>query len=153
MTVHLPVRFLQCRASSNTGLQNTPKYNWVTDKIQSLWWWYPVQVCLRRSFTCNDTLTRVTQECDWWTSTLHHFAQSFLKCPYYGLWKVHILVLGVPNNRLTCMQGQKTLSFISNTFLIICTIHLTINYSKPLLCLTLICGDWSISFKAVFVSF
>ncbi len=29
---------------------------------------------------------------------------------YYGLWKVHILVLGVPNNRLTCMQGQKTLS-------------------------------------------
>ncbi len=25
----------------------------------------------------------------------------------YGLWKVHILVLGVPNNRLTCMQGQK----------------------------------------------
>ncbi len=28
-----------------------------------------------------------------------------LKCPYYGLWKVHILVLGF--NRLTCMQGQK----------------------------------------------
>ncbi len=34
---------------------------------------------------------------------------SLLKCPYYGLWKVHILVLGVPNNRLTCMQAQKTL--------------------------------------------
>ncbi len=23
-----------------------------------------------------------------------------LKCPYYGLWKVHILVLGVPNNKV-----------------------------------------------------
>ncbi len=34
-----------------------------------------------------------------------------LKRPYYGLWKIHILVLGVPNNRLTCMQGQK------NTFI------------------------------------
>ncbi len=55
-----------------------------------------------------------------------------LKCPYYGLWKVHILVLGVPNNSLTCMQAQRFL-----------------------LCVTLICGDWSISFafhKAVFVS-
>ncbi len=30
-----------------------------------------------------------------------------LKCPYYGLWKVHILVLGVPNNRLTCTQSHK----------------------------------------------
>ncbi len=27
------------------------------------------------------------------------------------------------------------------------------HFSKPLLCVTLICGDWSISFKAVFVSF
>ncbi len=36
-----------------------------------------------------------------------------LKCPYYGQWKVHILVLGVPNNMLTCMQGQKTLSLSS----------------------------------------
>ncbi len=35
---------------------------------------------------------------------------SNLKCSYYGLWKVHILVLGVLNNRLTSMQGQKTLS-------------------------------------------
>jgi len=75
-TVHLPVRFLQCRDSSNTGLQNTPKYNRVTDKIESLWWRYPVQVCFRRSFTCNDTLTFVTQSCDLWTSTLHHIAQS-----------------------------------------------------------------------------
>ncbi len=31
------------------------------------------------------------------------------------------------------------------------TIRSTINFSKPLLCKTLICCDWSISFKAVFV--
>ncbi len=30
-----------------------------------------------------------------------------LKCPYYGQWKVHILVLGVPNNRLTCIQYMR----------------------------------------------
>ncbi len=82
-----------------------------------------------------------------------------LKCPYYGLWKVHILVLGIPNNRLTCMQGQKTLSFSYNTHLFLPyllidsqTIRSTINFSKPLFSVTLICGDWSISFKAVFVS-
>ncbi len=32
------------------------------------------------------------------------------------------------------------------------TIRSMINFSKPLLCVTLICGDWSISFKAAFVS-
>ncbi len=85
-----------------------------------------------------------------------------LKCPYYGLWMVHILVLGVPYNRLTCMQGQKTLSFSYNMHLFLPyllndsqTIRSMINFYKPLLCVTLICGDWSdwsISFKAVFVS-
>ncbi len=80
-------------------------------------------------------------------------------CPYYGLWKVHILVLGVTNNRLTCMQGQKTLSLSYNMHLFLPyllndsqTIHSTIHFSKPLLYVTLICSDWSISFKAVFVS-
>ncbi len=42
-----------------------------------------------------------------------YFIIYLLKCPYYGLWKVHILVL-VPNNRSTCMQGQKTLSLSYN---------------------------------------
>ncbi len=41
---------------------------------------------------------------------LYYSSIMLLKCPYYGLWKVHISVLGVPNNRLTCMQCQKTLS-------------------------------------------
>ncbi len=41
-----------------------------------------------------------------------------LKCPYYGLWKVHIVVLGVPNNRLTCMQGQKTFIFLRYAFVL-----------------------------------
>ncbi len=56
------------------------------------------------------------------------------------------------------MQGQKTLSFSYNMHLFLPyllndsqTIHSTIHFSKPLLCVTLICGDWSISFKAVFV--
>ncbi len=85
------------------------------------------------------------------------FTQSrlSLKCPYCRLRKVHILVLGVPNNRLTCMQGQKTLSFSYNMHLFLPyllndsqTIRSTINFSKPFLCLTLICSDWS---DAVFV--
>ncbi len=93
-----------------------------------------------------------------------------LKCPYYGLWKVHILVLGDPNNRLTCMHGQKALSFSYNMHLFLPyllndsqTIRSTINFSKPLLCVMLICGDWSdwshfhcimpvMSDKAAFVS-
>ncbi len=29
------------------------------------------------------------------------------------------------------------------------TIHSTIHFSKPLLCVTLVCADWSILFKAV----
>ncbi len=54
------------------------------------------------------------------------------------------------------MQGQKTLSFSYNMHLFLPyllndsqTIRSTIHFSKPLLCVTLICGDWPISFKAV----
>ncbi len=72
------------------------------------------------------------------------------------------MVLGVPN-RLTCMQGQKTrsLSYNMHLFLFLYllndsqTIHSKIHFSKPLLCVMLICGDWCdwlISFKTVFVS-
>ncbi len=73
-----------------------------------------------------------------------------LKCPYYGLWKVHILVLGVTDNRFTCMHGQKTLSLSYNVHLFSPyllndsqTIRSMIHFSKPLLCVTLICGDRS----------
>ncbi len=70
---------------------------------------------------------------------------SRLKYPYYELWKAHILVLWVPNNRLTCMQGKKIhfhCLIICFYFYLIClttpkTIPLTINFSKPLLCVTL----------------
>ncbi len=93
-----------------------------------------------------------------------------LKCPYYRLWNIYILLLGVPNNRLTCMQGQTTLSLYYNMHLILPyllnnsqTISSTNYFSKTLLCVTLIYGvwsDWSISFpflhvmpdKAAFVS-
>ncbi len=37
-----------------------------------------------------------------------------LKCPYYAIWNVHNLVLGVSSNSFTCMQGHKTLSFSYN---------------------------------------
>ncbi len=56
------------------------------------------------------------------------------------------------------MQGQKTLSFSYNMHLFLPyllndsqTVRSTIHFSKPLLCVMLICGDWSdwlISFKA-----
>ncbi len=70
------------------------------------------------------------------------FQKEKLKCPYNGLWKVHFLVLGVPNNRLACMQGQKTLSLSSHLFLPYLlndsqTIRWMINFSKPLLCVTI----------------
>ncbi len=60
-----------------------------------------------------------------------------------------------PNNRLTCIQAQKTLSYSYNMHFFLPyllndsqTIRSTIHFSKPLLCLTLICGDRSISFSA-----
>ncbi len=56
-----------------------------------------------RNYKCQTKCT----EWKYYTATLKK--AYILKCPYYGLWKIHILVLGVPNNRLTCMQGQKTL--------------------------------------------
>ncbi len=89
----------------------------------------------------------------------NHFINNVLTCPYYGLWKVHILVLGVPNNRLTCMQSKITLSFSYNMHLyLICsttskTIRSTIHFSKPILCVMLICSDWLVSLKAVLVGF
>ncbi len=91
-----------------------------------------------------------------WINELFFWMGFWLKCPYYGLRKVHILVLGVPNNRLTCMQGQKTLSFSYNMHLFLpYLLNDSLNDSFFLLCMTLICGDWSdwsISFKAAFVS-
>ncbi len=45
------------------------------------------------------------------------FSSKYLKCPYYGIWNVHIVVLGVSNNRLTCIQDKKTLSFSYNIHL------------------------------------
>ncbi len=59
-----------------------------------------------------------------------------------------------PNNMLTCKQGQKTFSLSYNMHLFLpyllndsqtinLTINLMIHFSKPLLCATLICGDWS----------
>ncbi len=62
-----------------------------------------------------------------------------------------------PNNRFTCMQGQKTLSLSYNMHLFLPyllndsqTIRSTIHFSKPLLCVKLICGDWSIGL--IFIS-
>ncbi len=62
------------------------------------------------------------------------------------------LGFGSPNNRLTCTQGQKTLSLSYNRHL--CLPYL-LNDSQTInlaLCVMLICGDCLISFKAVFVS-
>ncbi len=90
-----------------------------------------------------------------------------LKVPLLWVMKGSCLVLGVPSNRLTCMQGQKTLllSYKKHLFLPYLlndsqTIRSTVHFSKALLCVTLICCDWShrhlvspvMPDKAVFVS-
>ncbi len=91
---------------------------------------------------------------------------SLLKVPLLWIMKGSYFGFESPrNNRLTCMQDQKTLSLSYNMHLFLPyllndsqTIRSTINFSKPLLYVTLICVDWSncsISFpfhKAVFVS-
>ncbi len=92
---------------------------------------------------------------------------TLYKVPLLWVIKVHILVLGVPNNRLTCMQDQKTLSLSYNMHVFLLyllndfqTSRSTLNFSKPLLCVMLICTDWSpfhlispvMPDKAVFVS-
>ncbi len=74
---------------------------------------------------------------------------QILKCSYYGLWKVHIWVLGSPAT--DCMQGQKTRSLSYNMHLFLPYLlndSQTVHFSKPRLCVRLICSDWSISFKA-----
>ncbi len=87
-----------------------------------------------------------------------------LKCPYYGLWKVHILVLGVPNNRLTCTQSHKYFHchnmhlFLHYLLKDSQPIRSTVHFPKLLLFVMLICGDWFhfimpvMPEKAVFVS-
>lgn len=49
-----------------------------------------------------------------WFPVSKSLMPSLLKCSYYAIWKLHNLVLGVPYNRVTWMQGQK-LSFSYNT--------------------------------------
>ncbi len=63
-----------------------------------------------------------------------------VKVPLLWVKKAHILVFGVPNNKLTCMQSQKTLSLCYNMHLILPyllndsqTIRSTIHFSKSLL--------------------
>ncbi len=73
----------------------------------------------RKSYTLICILTShisiwspIHQQHFWLPVSLIQGKSTLLKCPYYGLWKGHILVLGVPNNRLTCMQGKKHFHFL-----------------------------------------
>ncbi len=83
------------------------------------------------------------------SAKLHKF-----KVPLLWVMKGSYFGFGIPNNS-ACMQGQKTLSFSYNMHLFLAyllndsqTIHSMIHFSKLLLCVTLLCSDWSISFKA-----
>ncbi len=58
-----------------------------------------------------------------------------MKGSYFGF--------GIPNNRLTWMQGQKTLSLSYYMHLFCLPYLLNDSFFGPLLCVTLICGDWS----------
>ncbi len=84
---------------------------------------------------------------------------NIVKVPLLWVMKGSYFGFGSPQQQVD-MQGQKTLSFSYNMHLFLLyllndsqTIRSMMNFSKPLLCVTLICCDWSISFKAVFVSF
>ncbi len=71
--------------------------------------------------------------------------RNTLKCPIMHNERF-IFWFGSPNNRLTCMQGQKNLSLVLIMHLFLPyllndsqTIRSSIHFSKPLLCVTLIC--------------
>ncbi len=81
------------------------------------------------------------------------------KVPLLWVMKGSYFGFGTPNNRLTCMQGQKHFHFliICIYFYLICSMTpkrfvQRLIFPNPS-CVTLLCADWSISFKAVFVSF
>ncbi len=68
-----------------------------------------------------------------------------IKCPYYGLWKFNILVLGSWH---ACKFKKLFYCLIIFIYFFTMlndsqTIHSTIFFSKSLLCVTLICGNWS----------
>ncbi len=110
-----------------------------------------LQGCLnliKRCFVINKKIKQKTK------NITYPFNFTFIKVPLLLVMKSSYFGFGSPQHRLTCMQGQKHFNFliICIYFYLICSM---INFSKPLLCMTLICGDWSdwlISFKAVFVS-
>ncbi len=84
-----------------------------------------------------------------WHWILEQWINYILEVPLLWVKKGSYFVFGIPNNRLTCMLGQKTLSLSDNmhSFLPYLlndsqTIRSTIYFSKSLLCVTLICGDW-----------
>ncbi len=74
--------------------------------------------------------------------------------PLLWVMKVHILVLGSLTTGWHACKVKKHFSYNMHLFLAYLlrdsqTIHSMIHLSKPLLCVTLLCSDWSISFKAV----
>ncbi len=75
-----------------------------------------------------------------------------LKVPLLWVMKGSYFGFGSPQQQVDIsMQSQKTLSLSNNMhslyFYLTCT---TIHFSKSLLCMTLICGDWSIGL--IFIS-
>ncbi len=75
-----------------------------------------------------------------------------LKVPLLRVMKGSYFGFGSPQQQVDMHARLKNIHFLyllNNSQ----TIPLTIHFSKPLLCVALICSDWSISFKAVFVSF
>ncbi len=86
-----------------------------------------------------------------------------IKVPLVWVMKGSYFGFGSPQQQVDMhARSKKTLSFSYNMHLFLPyllndsqTIRSTMNFSKPLLRVTLICGDWSdwsILFKAVFVS-
>ncbi len=82
------------------------------------------------------------------TAHFNFWVNYSFKVPLLCVMKGSCVGFGIPINRLTFIQGQKALSFSYNMH-IFYLVSSTIHFSKLLLCVMILCSDWSISFKAV----
>ncbi len=81
---------------------------------------------------------------------------KYLKVALLWIMKGSYFGFGSPQQQVDMhVRSKNTFIFLKNAFIFTLFAQGLPNYSLYLLylCVTLICGDWSITFKAVFVSF
>ncbi len=98
-------------------------------------------------FILNSRNYKCQTKCTVWkyyTATLKK--AYILKCPYYGLWKITIFWFWVsPTTGWHACKVKKHFHFLIMCiyFTLFAQRLSTINLTKSLLCVMLICGDWS----------